>query len=141
MKYILITLLLITSAPAMAEGPDVVANADADTHFMNLETVYETFVFRNTRWENDIPITVVVMPLHSPEHREFLDTFVGIGHLGYTRRFNNRVNSARDRPPIIVNTSATMLETLSSISGSVGYTKESVRDLLTDYGIEIVEIE
>ena len=134
------TLLLSMLVATNVSGMDVLVNRETEITVITLEELYETFTFRNSRWINGVPVTLVLMPLHSTMHRQFLDKYIGIGHLGYKRRYNNRINSSRDKPPIIVTDMATMLEVLSRTVGGVGYAEDNMDGLLSEYNVIILEI-
>lgn len=133
-------LLVLATGDVYGDALAVIVNKDAEANVLTDEQIYDVFIFRNGIWENSIPVTVVVMPLHSPEHRAFLDKYVGMGYLGYQRRFNNRVNSSKSMPPIIVNTRTEALDTVSKYPGGISYTEDDIRDILDSYNIDIVEI-
>lgn len=143
MRYYLFIILLALSSAAYAadDGVDVLLNGAVEETTLEYGDVYDIFLFNRDYWENGQPIIVVTYPLTSSEHKLFLQKYVGISYMSYSRRYNNRLNSGRGTPPMVVKDLADMLGAVGGSESSVGYTIEGVRDLLGLYNIKIVSIQ
>ncbi len=143
MRYFIIALLWTLSSAVYAadDGVDVLLHGDNPESTLEYGDVYDIFLFNKDHWNNGQQIVVVTYPLTSSEHKLFLQTYVGISYISYSRRYNNRLNSGRGSPPMVVKDLSDMMGTVGGSEGSVGYTIESVKDLMSQYNIKVISIE
>lgn len=139
-RIAILPILLYALASNADENIDIVVSKANTIDHVSPEEIYDIFIFQNDVWNNGEPITVITLPLHSSEHREFLYKYTGLNYLGYSRRFNNRINSGRGRAPIIVKNYDEMLKTVGEHTGSVGYNEKTVTSLMEEYGIKVLEV-
>lgn len=138
--YFLIMLLAMASASVRPDVIGIAVHTDNEIDRLSHSEVYDIFLFQNDVWANGEPIRVLTLPLNSIEHRIFLDKYTGLNYLGYTRRYNNRINSGRGKPPIIVKNYREMLDKIAADAGAIGYTQETVREFMQSHGIKVVEV-
>ena len=139
-RLIFLAALFLFSVSKAENSIDIVSGDTVKTDSLTYPEVYDIFLFQNDLWPDGSPITVVTYPLHSPEHREFLFQYTGINYLGYSRRYNNRIDSGRGKPPIIVKDSFGMADAVSETEGGVGYIEKRIRETMAGYGIKVIEV-
>lgn len=138
----IITLIMgvLLTLPLVGDELEIIANNSAPVDKLSHEGLYDIFVFQTDIWENGEEITVVTLPLNNIEHRAFLEKYTGLNYLGYMRRFNNRIDSGKGKPPIAVRDFEEMLATVATKSGSIGYSIETIRTFMAANGIKVIEI-
>lgn len=99
----------------------LIVNEDSNIEFITYEDVYMIFTFKRTKWNDNSPIQLILLPESSPGHLLFLKKYIGIGITSYMRRIENQISSGRSDAPIFVDTEQAVIVEISNTSGSIGY--------------------
>jgi hypothetical protein len=126
MMKTIVGLMLVTTLAASAicyadpyDTPPIV-NSINKNKTLSSEELFTVFT-STQRWDNGLPVVIVLMPRDSFPHIWFVENYLGIGKASYQRRLDNAINSGRIEVPIVVNTNAEMIERVGKIEGAIGY--------------------
>lgn len=142
MRIVLLCFLLIKMSLAKSEDmiyAPVIGNNSIESNTLTFEDVYSIFTLKKVLWPNSQPIKIILLPLNSQGHKEFLTKYIGIGTITYARRLKNAITSGRTDKPIYAKNNEEMLYKISTTVGAVGYLQGFVY-VNTDGNILVFEV-
>lgn len=99
----------------------IVLNTQTDKTEISFEEVHSIYNFRVRRWGNLTPITVVFLPLDSEAHKVFLNRYLGISPITYSRMVENEVSTGRKDAVKVLPNVEEVIKFVGSLNGAIGY--------------------
>jgi ABC-type phosphate transport system substrate-binding protein len=99
-------------------------NCEIKTDSVTAPELYGIFTLATRYWSTGERVRVVLLRETFQTHREFLWEFLGLSPSHYREIVNARVSSGRTMRPIIADNEASMIKTVSSTAGAIGYLGE-----------------
>jgi hypothetical protein len=100
----------------------LLVNADVDPSELSLSSLRAIFTMRKRSWQDDTPITVVVLPDNDQTHQQFCKTVLKIYPFVLREQWDRLIFSGTGIPPVIVKDLNALRETISETPGAIGYT-------------------
>ena len=91
---------------------------------------------RQTRWNDNTPITLFVLPNHHTLHKEFTQKTLKILPYKLERIWNKLTFSGLGVAPIVVDTPQALIEAVKKTPGALGY----VEDISQEELVNVVKI-
>lgn len=121
-KVLSAILLLSLSVTATASDVAVpIGNSTSTPLTMTSDEIRMIFTMRITRWENGTRIRLVMLPVTSSEHKEFLWEVLGILPSRHKRSIEKKIYNGKSLPPIPVDSFDEMIKVVGKTTGALGY--------------------
>lgn len=125
----LLTLLMLTGTPAMADEPVfLVAHKDVDTQQLNRDTARAIFAMRQRTWPDGQAARVFVLGNDHPVHARFAKENLTVYPHQLQLAWDRMVFSGTGQAPNRVTTQSEMLERIATTPGALGYLEKEYLD-------------
>lgn len=133
---VLLLWLLIAAASHADEQVVLIAHPSVALEDINKDRLRAIFAMRETRWSDDSPVRVFVLPDQHPVHRQFCKDPLSIYPFILRRHWDRLTFTGTGPMPAMVTNQTDMLEKVSQTPGSLGYVRKS---MITD-AVKILRI-
>lgn len=100
----------------------IAVSHDIDITYLRRSTLQRIFTKKVTRWGNGQDITVIIKPVVSIEHRQFLEQVLKMTPYRYQKALDSVTYTAHHSTPVIeVSNDAGMMIELKKHPGAIGY--------------------
>lgn len=108
----------------VAHSVEVIANVNANVTVLTKSQLRRIYSMRQTRWPNDLPIVVFVLPSSHQLHQNFSKKKLGLLSYKLDGIWNKLTYSGVGTGPIIVDSPEALIEAVIHTSGAIGYAQD-----------------
>lgn len=123
---VLLLWLLCATAYSADDTVVMIAHPGITQGSIHKDRLRAIFAMRETRWPDNSPIRVFVLPDQHPVHRQFCKNPLSIYPFILRRHWDRLTFTGTGPMPALVNSQADMLKKVSQTPGSLGYVHKSM---------------
>lgn len=122
----LVCIMFFTSMSAL--GSQLIAHKEVAEQELSVAQLRRIYSMRQTRWSDNTPITLFVLPSQHQVHKTFAQQTLKILPYKLERIWNKSTFSGLGVAPIVVNSPDEMLKAVASTPGALGYMQKNSRN-------------
>jgi len=121
--YLLFLVVAVTLSPPVY-SVKVITNTDVDVKTLTKAQLRRIYSMRQLQWENNIKITVFVLPSSHSLHQRFSKQKLKMFPYKLDRIWNKLIYSGLGTAPIVVETEQALINAVKKTAGAIGYVED-----------------